>query len=794
MTVLPALALSLLPYGAPSAERIIVLGFDGADARLTDRYLEEGILPHLRRLRDEGAYFHFGTTNPAQSPVSWACANTGTNPGKTNVFDFVRRINADPRTGRALPGPRPQYALLEPATVPAGDVLPIDPAHAGRYAALAAVLFFVIGWGGSRLLRFPRAIQVVAGLAPAVLAAGAVWKVCGWIPRSLPAATNPVKSAPFWDALGRAGIRFVGLGVPMTFPVPEIPNTRVLAGLGVPDWREGPGTWFLYSTDETDSFDGPPQGRDTETGGIVFRVDEREGRIETVLPGPKNVWKIESLRERADALRSRLDSAGNPDLRYDLEDEIARVDAEVRDLSVDRVSVPVSIRIDREAGAAEVTIDGTTQRLARGAWSGFYRVKFRLNPILRLSALVRVRLLEMGEIFRLYVEPLNLDPADPPPQIPIAYPLSYAKELAREIGPFETLGWACATNPLKDEPDSHFDDQAFLEDIERIQKSREDMLRYEMGRRDWRVLYAVFGEPDRVQHMMFRHLDPKNPLHRAEKAERPLRFHGREIRAQEAIREIYREMDRIVGETVERAGADATVIVVSDHGFSSFRKGVNINNWLHEAGYLVVKDAEGSGTRVELRDLLDAGGLFGYVDWDRTRAYSLGLGNIYLNVRERETKGIVDPAERESVAEEIGKAFESYRDPETGERVVRKVYRRDDIFRGPHAANGPDLVVGFEEGYRVSWQTTLGGIDLQEGPDGGAPRGAVLVPNDQNWSGDHCSLDPSIVPGIFFSNRRFAPPPGDESAEVLHLGPTILSLAGVPVPDAMDRAPLVLSR
>jgi hypothetical protein len=162
-------------------------------------------------------------------------------------------------------------------------------------------------------------------------------------------------------------------------------------------------------------------------------------------------------------------------------------------------------------------------------------------------------------------------------------------------------------------------------------------------------------------------------------------------------------------------------------------------------------------------------------------------------LRGREAKGIVDPAESGALAAEIAAAFEAYRDPETGERVVRKVYRREEVFVGPHAENGPDLVVGFEEGYRVSWQTTLGGIDLGEGGNGGAPRGAVLVPNDQNWSGDHCSLDPSLVPGIFFSNRRVSVPAGVAGADVLHLAPTILAMAGVPVPEGMDRAPLSVS-
>ncbi|MGH7149049.1 MAG: alkaline phosphatase family protein, partial [Planctomycetota bacterium] len=391
-------------------------------------------------------------------------------------------------------------------------------------------------------------------------------------------------------------------------------------GLGVPDVRGTVGDWFIYTTDELESLEPAPEGIATETAGSIFKISERGGRADSLLPGPRNFWLEQRLEKELARLRAESKESEDPDARFGLEDEIARLERNLVGARRDRVSVPVSIVPDRASGTLELSFGGISQRLRPGEWSAFYRVKFPLNPLLKLATLIRAKPLEWGEERgRIYVEPINFDPRDLPPQISISSPHGYAAELAASIGDYETLGWACATSPVKD---SMIDDQTFMEDIEFVLGERERMLDQELRRRDWRCLYVVFSEPDRVQHMLFRHIDPRNPQHDPVKAAAPVRAFGRPFAASEAIRETCVEMDRVVGKAMAACGEGTVLLVASDHGFSSFRKGVNLNNWLHEKGYLAIREAGGAGTVVRVADLYDSGEIFGYVDWARTRAYS----------------------------------------------------------------------------------------------------------------------------------------------------------------------------
>jgi predicted AlkP superfamily phosphohydrolase/phosphomutase len=103
--------------------------------------------------------------------------------------------------------------------------------------------------------------------------------------------------------------------------------------------------------------------------------------------------------------------------------------------------------------------------------------------------------------------------------------------------------------------------------------------------------------------------------------------------------------------------------------------------------------------------------------------------------------------------------------------VVRKVYTRDELYHGPYFNEAPDLVVGFERGYRVSWQTSLGGIPPE-----------IIEPNERRWSADHCSVDPAQVPGVLFSSR----PITSKEARIIDLAPTVLARLGIPAPADMD--------
>jgi predicted AlkP superfamily phosphohydrolase/phosphomutase len=219
-----------------------------------------------------------------------------------------------------------------------------------------------------------------------------------------------------------------------------------------------------------------------------------------------------------------------------------------------------------------------------------------------------------------------------------------------------------------------------------------------------------------------------------------------------------------------RSADDRTlVIVASDHGFTSFRRGVGLNAWLHRHGYLALRDGVAPGP--------GAGEFFAEVDWGRTKAYALGFGGIYLNIKGREASGIVDPGVAEALAGELAERIAGLIDPERGATAVLGARTRASLYSGPFANESPDLVVEFARGYRASWTTALGGI-----PD------SLFEDNTRKWAGDHI-VAPELVPGVLFMNRAFA----GNGARLVDLAPTILGFHGIPVPGEYEGRSLLVS-
>jgi predicted AlkP superfamily phosphohydrolase/phosphomutase len=238
-------------------------------------------------------------------------------------------------------------------------------------------------------------------------------------------------------------------------------------------------------------------------------------------------------------------------------------------------------------------------------------------------------------------------------------------------------------------------------------------------------------------------------------------MHGRHV-----IEDLYRRMDDLVGRTAEKCRRDDNLLmVISDHGFGPFRWGVDLNRWLQENGYLALH--EGRGDEEHL-----AG-----VDWSRTRAFAIGLAGIFINIKDKYAQGIVDPgAEADRLRQEIADRLTGLVHAEKGESAVKRVYIAKRFYKGPYSENAPDLIVGYQRRYRVSWETAIG-----------RTTDSVFHANKKAWSGDHC-VDPSLVPGILFCNR----PVVTESPRLIDVAPTVLSLFGVPVPDYMDGKSMVI--
>ena len=762
--------------GAAGDGRVIVLGFDGADAR-TVRELSEAHpedYPNFRRLAAEGTVEPLEGVAPPESPVSWAAINTGQNPAKTGVPGFVKR---ELSSGRPLPNLGHVGNEDKPLEELSNTPLPVW--SRAVFGAVGGALGLVIGFLLVYLVARRAWVALVAGL---LLGGAGGWggvRLRGYLPDTLPRTTNKNQARNFWDFAGDAGVPCIVIDPAQAFDMPAPPSVDVLAGFGVPDARGGLGDWFLYTTDP-EEFSRPPKGR-TEglTAGTVFAVDEYDGVIQTKLYGPKNFWLEEKLKAELKEVDEEL---ARPELALETSMKLSRRKGEISDryqkARSERTSVDMTIR--REGETAHVTIAGQEQVLHEGEWSDFYELEFELNPFLSAHALTRVRIIHLDQpFFHMFVNVFDIDPRSPPFWQAISSPFGFSKELADQCGLFETYGWPTATMPFKD---GLIPPELLLEDVEFTLGWRERLVTAELARDDWKVFMGVFSTTDRIQHMLYRYYDAGHPLHDAEESARPVRFFGETIPLSQAIPAIYKQMDRLIGRVLDEfLKPGDTLLVCADHGFQSFRRQVHVNNILAQLGYLKRKPLTGK------RDAE----MLGFVDWDNTQAYSLGMGFVYLNLQGREPHGIVKPSEADELLHRIRADFLKVRDPESGDKVCNDAYITKEIHDGPYLDLEADLLLGFAPTYRVSWASTFGGLAVQEDELGGYEPAPICSDNDSLWSGGHVSVALPDVAGVFMSNRKLAADTG--SVKSLAIAPTALDLAGVPVPAEMDEEPLVFA-
>jgi len=421
----------------------------------------------------------------------------------------------------------------------------------------------------------------------------------------------------------------------------------------------------------------------------------------------------------------------------------------VSDLSGKSENTKVPFKVSLEEGQDAITIEcqGKKTGLKKGEWSEWQAVSFKAGFFKTIKGIFKFYLVETAPEFKLYVSPINFDPRKP--LFPISSPQSYSRELARQIGLYYTQGMPMDTWAVNEK---RLDEKPFLEQVDAIFRERKSLFNFEFTRFDKGVFFFYFGFLDTLQHMFWRYTDPGHPLYEPNASPE---YKG-------MIETWYRKMDDVLGEVLGRLAPDDVLMVLSDHGFNTFRRAVHLNTWLRKNGYLELKNPRSEIGSELLRD----------IDWSKTKAYAVGFGAIYINQEGREKNGIVKPGEEtEHLKKEIAEKLSRWTDEKYNQTVLRKVHTREEIFWGPFTNETPDLYAGFNIGYRASWQTALGAVP-----------GLLLEDNLKKWSGDHL-FDPGLIPGVFFSNKKT----GEKNPSICDITPTILAIAGFKEHDIKDR-------
>jgi predicted AlkP superfamily phosphohydrolase/phosphomutase len=521
------------------------------------------------------------------------------------------------------------------------------------------------------------------------------------IPLSKPVIRGLRKSVPFWKILGDQGIFSTILRIPITFP-PEKFKGHLISGMCAPDLKGSQGTFSFYTTNGDRIAD--------HEGGVVIPVTENGGRIDTYISGPQN--------------------------------SLLREEEEMR--------LPMSIFREEKNGKVRIEVSGETITLEPGKFSPWIKLAFKPGLGMKIRAICRFYVSRTDPDFEMYLTPLNIDPEKP--ALPISHPFIYSIYVSKLLGDYTTLGEADDTWALNE---GILTEDAFIKLAYDNHRESEDMFFNALAKTKKGVVACWFQTTDSLQHMFFRYLDKNHPALGVCQTDKSC----------DVIEDLYKAMDDLAGRVLEKMNKNSALVIMSDHGFKSFRRGFNLNSWLLVNGYLHLK--EGKAT---------SGEWFRDVDWSRTKAYGLGLGGIYINQKGREAEGIVAPgAETAALKRELEGKLNGLKDEEKGEVAISRIYDKESLPPGPYKDNCPDFIMGYNEGYRVSWDSVTGKVNT-----------TLFEDNTKAWSGDHC-IDPRQVPGILVTNFKV----NSKNPSITDLAPTALDFFGLDKPAHMDGRSLI---
>ena len=507
----------------------------------------------------------------------------------------------------------------------------------------------------------------------------------------------------FWEILEEHDIPATIFKIPSNYP-PVATKQRTISGMGTPDLKGYPNLFNFYTTE-------PAELNEDIGGGRIHEVYVIGNRVDAQIPGPINSFKKEEPE----------------------------------------ISIDFKVYIDPSNPVAKIVVQDDEFILNEGEWSDWRRVSFSLIPTQSVGGICKFYLKQIRPQFKLYVTSIHIDPANPAQ--PISTPSSYSQELAEKFGPFHTKGLPADTSALDN---GILDEEEFLQLDDFFLAEKKEIFEYELSRFDSGLLFYYLSNTDQRQHMFWRLLNKNHPAYDPLLASK----YGK------TIENIYIEADKIVDKALQKVDKETTIMVMSDHGFSSFRRSFHVNTWLKENGYINLIDEEKQGEQP----------LFINTDMSRTKAYGLGLNGLYINQRGREAEGIVPPGvEKENLVREIAQKLEKYKDPKTGENPILRAYVAKEVYSGPHVDKAPDIILGFNSDYRISWASPLGRI----------PKNDIIEDNTEKWSGDHC-MSPEVVSGILLMNRKIQA----SSPALEDLTPTILKIFGIDPPKEMVGKPI----
>lgn len=579
--------------------------------------------------------------------------------------------------------------------------------------------------------RDPRTREVASSVTKAQseknLALPGSWQ----LPLSGDAESNRSGKA-FWQILAEHGIAADVWRMPANFPVTPSKGWS-FSGMMTPAIDSAYGEYHLFTTTPT-----------LDAGDKIEFVQRFGNRINTRLLGPPNPFKKDG----------------------------------------ERVGIPLEISIDPQADAAVLELGGAALVLKPGQWSDFVRVSFPLLPAGADSVAGAVRFYLRGvEPFELYASPVNIDPLDP--VTPVSAPKSASATVAKAIGIYYTQGMPEDVNALKDRALS---DEEFMLQSNLVHDEGLRMLDYALAR--WNansgggLLFFYFSGVDLCSHMLWRHGDREHPFHdeALAKSGDESWTHRPGSTWSEALEDLYLRMDPVIGRIRTALPQDALLLVMSDHGFETWRRKVNLNTWLFENGYLVLKPGRSKELAYEDPKFAQVF-LHDAVDWSRSRAYGVGFNALYLNLAGREGTREQDPGivqkgpQAEALCAELKQKLEALRDTQKGGAVpILRVDIAREIYHGARADEAPDLVVGYNVGYGNSDASTLGRI----------PNQVIEDNTGGTFNGNHL-MAPELVEGTLLTNGNVLP--GSHGLEDLTV--EILRQFGIQPGDGMRGRPVL---